>query len=380
MNNFDAIIIGGGVSGANCAYHLTQAGIDNVAVLEEDQPASKASGRAAGFITPDQFLSTGTHPKEHQYITEFWEEIASDSNLELHYDDAYTFARNKESVSHLKELHEKTVIDSQLLSNEEIQNRIPSLTTDEIELGFMFEDGFSLDPYTATVTVLDKAISRGAEVINESVESITTYSRDETRITTTEDTYTAPEVILAAGAWSKSLAHQIDASLPLKPRISQIAMLNPATGVDLPLINDPDLLLYYRSEVNGEVLIGGGTGKKELDPETFHPSAREDFVQEVAEKAPQISQNLRDSEITGKWAGLCSATPDRHPLVGEIHPNGIYVCCGFNGEGVMYSTVGGQLISDIITRAPPTFNTDVFTPDRFPTLDEDFEIRSAIEW
>lgn len=380
MSDFDVIIIGGGVAGANCAYHLAQAGIENVAVLEKDQPASKASGRAAGFITPDQFLSTGTHPKEHQYIIQFWEEIASDPNLELHYDDAYTFARNDESVSHLEQLHEKTAIESQLLTAEEIQDRIPSLITDEIELGFMFEDGFSLDPYTATVTVLNYAVSRGAEVITEAVESITTLSRDETRVITTEETYTASSVVLAAGAWSKALAREVDVSLPLKPRISQIAMLDPKDDIRLPLINDPDLLLYYRSEVNGEILIGGGTGKRELDPELFSQSAREEFIQEVAEKVPQISQQLRDSEMTGKWAGLCSATPDRHPLVGEIHPNGIYACCGFNGEGVMYSTVAGQLISDMITETQPEFDMEIFAPDRFPDSQADFEIRSAIEW
>ena len=157
-------------------------------------------------------------------------------------------------------------------------------------------------------------------------------------------------------------------------------MLDPTEEVHLPLINDPDLLLYYRSEVNGEVLIGGGTGKEELDPERFSPSAHEEFIHEVADKAPRISEKLRDSEMTGKWGGLCSATPDRHPLVGEIHPNGVYVCCGFNGEGVMYSAVAGQLISDMITETTPKLNTEAFAPNRFPDPEEDFEIRSAIEW
>lgn len=64
MTDFDAIVVGGGVAGASCAYHLTAAGVEDVVVFEKDQPASKASGRAAGFITPAQFLSTGIHPEE----------------------------------------------------------------------------------------------------------------------------------------------------------------------------------------------------------------------------------------------------------------------------------------------------------------------------
>jgi len=380
MTDFDAIVVGGGIAGASCAYHLAAAGIEDVTIFEKDQPASKASGRAAGFITPDQFLSTGTHPEEHRYIINFWEDMAQDSKIDLNYDDAYTFARNEESVSHLKQLHEETAVNSQLLTTEELGERLPDLFTDDIELGFMFEDGFSLDPYTATITVMDEAISLGAEVQTEPVESITPSSQGDTRVTTTEDIYTAPTVILAAGAWSKSLAHDINVSLPLKPRVSQIATLDPESEVHLPLVNDPDLRLYYRTEANGEILIGGGTGKKELDPETFDSSAREKFLQEVAEKAPKLSEPLKNSDVTGKWAGLCSATPDRHPLIGKIHPDGIYACCGFNGEGIMYSTVAGHLIADFVTGTTPKFNADAFAPDRFPSPKDDFEIRSAIEW
>jgi sarcosine oxidase subunit beta len=380
MSDFDAIVVGGGVAGASCAYHLTAAGVDDVAVFEKDQPASKASGRAAGFITPAQFLSTGIHPEEHRYIVDFWEEMAEDSHITLRYDDAYTFARNPESVAYLERLHEETAVESWLLTGDEIAERCPDLHTSDIDLGFMFEKGFSLDPYTATVTVMNAARSRGADVRTEAVESITPLSQDTTQVTTSEATYTAPTVIIAAGAWSKSLASDIGVSLPLKPRISQIVTLAPDSDVHLPLVNDPDMLLYYRTEANGEVLIGGGTGKEEIDPEAFNPSATEAFVQEVAEKAPQLSEKLSHSEVTGRWAGLCSATPDRHPLVGQVHPNGIYTCCGFNGEGIMYSTVAGHLIADFVTDSASEFNAQAFAPDRFPSPDADFEIQSAIEW
>lgn len=380
MADRNVIVIGGGVAGMSCAYHLAAAGVEDVVVLEKDQPASKASGRAAGFITPDQFLSTGTHPEEHQYILEFWKEMAQDSKIELNYDDGYTFARNEESVSYLEQLHKETAINSQLLTSAEIGERLPDLITGDIKMGFMFEDGFSLDPYTGTMTVMENATALGADVRTEPVESLTPLSQGTTRVTTSDRSYTASTVILATGAWSGLLAQEIDVSLPLKPRVSQIITLDPESDVHLPLVNDPDLLLYYRTETNGEVLIGGGTGKKELDPKSFDSSVREEFLHEVADKAPLISEKLRNSDVTGKWAGLCSATPDRHPLIGKVHSNDIYACCGFNGEGIMYSAVAGHLIADFVTGTTPEFNAEAFAPDRFPSPESDFEIRSAIEW
>lgn len=379
--DYDVIIVGAGAAGASCAYHLAEAGVADVAVFEQDQPASKASGRAAGFITPDQFLSTGTHPDEHEYLTSFWERMAEDSAIELEYGDAYTFARNPESVSYLEELHKETRVNSELIYADELAQRVPDLVTDEIELAFVYQDGFSIDPYTATVTVLDEARDSGVALHTEAVDSIATHSLNRADVMTAENSYSASNVVIAAGAWSKKLAAQLGTTVPLKPRISQIAMLRPDEPVALPLVNDPDLLLYYRTEVNGEVLIGGGTGKEELDPASFQPVAREPFLQEVAKKAPKISAKLEQSKISGKWAGLCSATPDRHPLIGPIEGNdNIYLCCGFNGEGIMYSAVAGKLIADYVTGEESIFNTAAFSPSRFSAPMDDFEIRSAIEW
>lgn len=381
MTDYDVIIIGAGAAGASCAYHLADAGVTDVAVFEEEQPASKASGRAAGFITPDQFLSTGTHPDEHEYVTSFWTRMAADSAIELEYNDAYTFARNAESVAYLEELHEETHVDSELIDADELTQRIPDLVTDDIELAFVYEGGFSLDPYTATVTVLDNARDAGVELRTEAVDSIATHSLNRVEVTTTEDTYSASNIVIAAGAWSKKLAAHLGENIPLKPRISQIAMLQPEDPVELPLVNDPDLLLYYRTEVNGEILIGGGTGKEEVDPASFQPVAREAFLQEVAEKAPKIAAKLRQSKMSGKWAGLCSATPDRHPLIGPLAAtDNVYLCCGFNGEGIMYSSVAGKMISEYVTGEESLFSTDVFSPSRFSSPMDDFEIRSAIEW
>lgn len=379
METHDVVIVGGGIAGAACAAHLTRAGVEDVVILERDQPGSKASGRAAGFLTPDQFLSTGTHVRMHAFLREYWRDLAAETDLVVHTADAYTLARSEQGADRLRELHRETDVDSELIDATTLADRVPALATDDVHLAFTYPDGAYTDPYRATMTILERAEAAGAAVERARV---TDFREQTDGVVVETDTVTraAPTVVVAAGAWSKRLARTAGIELPLRPRISQIAMLDPPAPVSLPLVNDPDRSLYYRTEVSGEVLVGGGTGTEELDPETFTPTAREPFLADVSETAPRVAPGLADARVSSSWAGIVSATPDRAPLVGETAVPGLFVCCGFNGEGIMYSPVAGRLIADLVTGEDPPFDTAAFAPDRFEDVAPDFAIRSAIDW
>jgi sarcosine oxidase, subunit beta len=49
-NHYDAIVIGGGVAGASCAYHLAQHGLTDGLLLDQGGLANGSSGRSAAFI------------------------------------------------------------------------------------------------------------------------------------------------------------------------------------------------------------------------------------------------------------------------------------------------------------------------------------------
>jgi sarcosine oxidase subunit beta len=353
--------------------------VDDVRVLERDQPASGATGRSAGFVTPYQFLGTGIHANVTRYCTDFFEELATVSDsLDLHFREALTLARREHAVTSVRRLHEETEWPSELLTGDALSTRLPPLSTEGIEAAVAFENGMFLDPHSATTSLLDVARDNGATLSLETVEAIE-KTGGVFQVDTDEGGYEATDVVIATGAWSKQLTAPLEVTLPLKPRISQIAMLRTAETIELPLVNDPDLDLYYRTEVDGDVLVGGGVDKEEYDVVGFSGQATESFLTEISQKAGTIVPELADARITSSWAGLCSATPDRHPYIGETAIPGLYLSCGFNGEGVMYSPMAGRIVSDLITGAPSPMDRAPYRPGRFAG-DADFEIKSALEW
>lgn len=372
----EVIVIGGGVIGASCAWHLADAGVDDVLILEKDRPASKASGRAAGHLST--YTSRKLGESARRYCIEFHREIAANhDSIELHEDTDHVLAHSERGAERLRELSELDPERLTLLTGAELAERGSVFNTAEVVAALVYDQAVHTDPYSLTTALVDEAEAKGAAVRLEAVTDLTRVEDgDGFAVATEAATYEADIVVNAAGAWSGIVGSMLGVSLPVKPRTSQIAVLETREPVEIPMFHCPDLGLYGRQELNGDVLVGGGTSEEIPDPDTFTTSARESFVQYVSEQSRSIAAALDDSRLVNDWAGRCTATPDRLPLVGQTSVSGFYVCAGFNGGGVARAPFAGRLVAELVTGAEPSFPTDPYDPGRF-TGDESFDVKSA---
>ena len=156
--------------------------------------------------------------------------------------------------------------------------------------------------------------------------------------------------VVAAGAWSKQILRTVGHPLPLAPYRTQAAVLRPATGPALfPSVHDIDTDVYARPEANGRLLAGDGTRLVEVDPETFQSGADESFVAHLAETFQHRFPGWADAELVRAWAGVCTSTPDRRPIVGPVkNAEGLYTVVGFNGFGVMRAGGVAQRLAELI--------------------------------
>ncbi|WP_138005608.1 NAD(P)/FAD-dependent oxidoreductase [Halalkalirubrum salinum] len=371
---FDTIVIGGGIIGASCAWHLLEAGVDNVLLLEKDTPASKASGRAAGHLST--YTSRKFEESIRRYCIEFHESIAArHDNVSLREDVDHVLAYTERGVEKLEELLKLDSEKLTLVDRCELANREPVFNTEEILAALLYEEAVHTDPYSLTMAVLSEAKESGATLRTEEVTDIE-CGEDEFTVTTEDASYETSTVVNAAGAWSGDLASMVGISLPVKPRTSQIVVLEPRDSINIPMFHCPDIGLYGRQELNGDVLVGGGTSTVIPDPDNFSTNAREEFLQYVSEQVWKIADVLDDTRLVNHWAGRCTATPDRRPIIGPTDVSGFYLCTGFNGGGVARSPFAGKLIADYVAERSLSFTAEPYHPNRFNGR-ERFDVKSA---
>jgi sarcosine oxidase subunit beta len=373
----DAIVIGGGIVGAHCAFQLTEAGLDDVVILERDGPASKASGRAAGSLTTygqERFGAAAS-----RFGRRFYEELAAETDaFTLHDEPEYSLAHSEEGAEHLRHDHESTSLNSQFLSPAELAEREPAFATEDITAAVVYEDSKYTDPEQLTLAVHAAASEMGVELRLAAVTDLTPGNGGVT-VRTTDGCHDAPVVVVAAGAWSKRLLALAGTDLALRPRTSQIAILEPMDDLEVPAWGSGDFSVYGRPTPEGRVLFGGGVERPIPDLERFRTRAFVPFLREVGELAPYIFPALADATLYDDWAGRVSATPDRHPHIGETDVEGLYVCAGFNGEGISNGPFGGRMLADLVTGRDPLADPARFDPTRYDG-DEAFRIGNAVEW
>src|SRR5947207_7033579 len=67
------VVIGGGIAGVSCAYHLAKAGVEDVVLLEKGELTSGSTHHAAGLVT--QFNPSPTMMRLRRYSVALYREL-----------------------------------------------------------------------------------------------------------------------------------------------------------------------------------------------------------------------------------------------------------------------------------------------------------------
>jgi glycine/D-amino acid oxidase-like deaminating enzyme len=132
--------------------------------------------------------------------------------------------------------------------------------------------------------------------------------------------------------------------VPVKPYRVQALAAGPLDR-PVPMLYDATGGYYLRPHDDG-LLVGDGTEPVERDPDDWDADADDWFRRACA--TYQRRALGAAAGIVRAWAGLCTATPDGDPLVGERAP-GVFLATGFQGHGFMRApAIGDRLAARVL--------------------------------
>ncbi|SER53128.1 NAD(P)/FAD-dependent oxidoreductase [Natrinema salaciae] len=362
----EVAVVGAGAVGATAAYDLAREGAD-VTLYDRGSVASDATGRAAG-ICYDAFAD------------ELDAEIASDAIERfraLSGDDTFPFvecpyvwlaregdADRADAVrEQVRRMQANDVVAFEM-DGDALADRFPALRTDDVAVAGIAGGAGYTDPAEYAACLAAAATGAGATLETETPVDVRT---DPARVVRPDgETHEVDAVLVTAGARTKELLANAGISLAVKPYRVQALV---ADG-DLaePMCYDASGDFYLRPHAGG-FLAGDGTEEREADPDAYDRDADPAFAEELTARVAHRVPALAESELERAWAGLCTATPDRDPLVGAV-ADGLYVATGFQGHGFMRAPAIGQRLAEEILGGS---GIDAFDPTRFDG-DESFDV------
>ncbi|HEV8446037.1 MAG TPA: FAD-binding oxidoreductase [Gemmatimonadaceae bacterium] len=368
----DVVIIGGGIMGASIAYHLARRGCTNVVVVERAEMFGLGStGLNAGGV-------------RHQFATAVNVElskasIATMERFSADMDQAVGLRRcgylflldNEADLAQFRAnvaLQNRLGVPSCLVDRGEIAGLAPEIDLDGIIGGSWCPADGLVDPHGLLQGYLSQARRLGATL--ETIAPVTAIDVSNDRVhsvRTPRDTIETPCVVIAAGPWSADVGALAGVDLPIQPIRRQIAVTNaiPALRADFPFVIDFARALYFHRE--GDGILTGMSNRAE--PPGFDTRVDESWRLEHFQRAIERMPLLADAEIAAEWAGLYEVTPDDQPILGALPDvEGLFVCAGFSGHGLMHGPAAGMLMAEeILDGRATTIDIDPLRIARFST-------------
>lgn len=383
---FDVIIVGGGVFGCAIAYYYTRNNPGKkLLLLERNELCNAATSRAAALITrirsKKHFIPLSL--ETYAAIPEL-EKVLGES-LHIQYSGVVHTAAAPERVAELETLlaiAEEYKQPTQLLSSSELSKMVPWLNADEITKAAFLPGEAYCDPYLLGSFFGRVAAKQGA-VLKQGVEVTSLIMDGNTAVgveTANEKLY-ADKVIIASGAWAPVLAAQAGIGLPMAPVRSQywITERHEMFAPNSPIVLLPDAQAYARPE-SGSLLFGIRESNSfvtspanipsDISNFSFSPDRGMHDLSEVIDKLARFFPAVYDIGLKYYIAGFSAYTPDNNLSMG-IAPgvNNLLLATGCVGAGISVCGGVGLAFAEMAVDKPNPFDFSHFSIERFGKID-----------
>ena len=370
--------------GCSVAYHLSSLGEKDVLLLEQGKLTSGTTWHAAGLV--GQLRAHESMTRLIRYSTKLYSKLEEETGLGTGWKQCGSLAVARTSDRMIQLRRTAAVarahgVDCHVISVAEAAKLYPIMATDDLHGAVWLPGDGKANPADLTLALAKGARNRGVKIFEnvrvagletfsslrmQRVSSLTWRNRagDEGRID-------AEIVVLCGGQWSRGLARQINATVPLFSCEHFYIVTDRIEGVhrDLPVMRDPDGYIYFKEEVGG-LLMGGfepdatpwlqSALHRGGIPENFEFQLLPDnwdAFQILLDNAMIRVPALETAQVKQFYNGPESFTADNNFIVGPAPGfENFYVGCGFNSMGIASAGGAGRALAEWIVQGQPTLD------------------------
>ncbi|HEX6931249.1 MAG TPA: FAD-dependent oxidoreductase [Streptosporangiaceae bacterium] len=367
------IVVGGGVTGAACAY--TAAGLGAEVVLVDADLPGQATAAGAGIICPwsshvdDQVWYAFACAAARDYpalVAELTEAAGGDpAAVSYRKVGALMLTRDgDEAVRECERLRAQVAATPEMgevrvIGAAEASELFPPLRPGSAAVyvgGAARVDGRRLRE-----ALISAARARGATVITGRAE-LTARAGRVTGVEVGGQVLPGDAVVAAAGAWTAALVAPLGLAVRVTPQRGQIVHLR-LQGTDtsrwpvvLPAWSGHYLLAFDDSRVVAGATRETGSG--------FDPRVTAGGVEEVLTRALDVAPGLAAATHLETRVGLRPAGPDFRPLLGPGGAEGLVVATGLGAVGLTLGPLAGSVAARTALGVHQPFDLTPFDPLR----------------
>lgn len=366
----EVVIIGGGVMGTSAAFHLAEAGVSDIVVVERGELACGSSGKPIGGVRA-QFsdpLNIELGSRSLRAYEDFPRRPGADIRLDtVGYLFLLTTERQAADFEAAVSTQNALGVPTRMITPDEARRLCPYVSTDGLVAAAHSPTDGHARPVLVVRGYADAAARAGVTfATHTTVTGLDTTGDRVTAVHTDRGRIDCATVICTAGAWSARIGDMAGLHLPVRPVRRQLAFTEPLVppAPRIPFTIDFTSSAYFHNSDDG--LLFGLADPREPDgfDTTWTPEWLELFREALRQRAPELAE----MRAAGGWAGLYEITPDHNALIGRSGElvNFLYAT-GFSGHGFLQGPAVGEILRDLHLERETFTDISPLSADRFRT-------------
>ena len=404
MEQARVVIIGGGVVGASCLYHLARAGWADAVLLERNELTAGSTWHAAGNCPT--FSASWAVMNMQRYGAELYREMDAADDVQLTYNvtGSIRLAHSRNRMMEFERARGMGTAQGmamEIMTPEDAREAYPFLEIHDLAGALWDPNDGDMDPASLTQALAARAKALGAR-IHRFRPATGVRREDGDWIVETEAGPIRCEIVVnAAGYYAQTVGEWFrpygGRTVPmavmqhqylLTEEIPQIEAWTREQGRKLPLLRDVDVSYYLRQEKHG---LNLGPYERNCRTAWVDSGVPEDFSFQLFEDdLERLEHYIEDAmarvPVLGR-AGISKVingpipyAPDGNPLIGPM-PGvpGAFEACVFT-FGIAQGGGAGKLLAEWVTEGQTEWDAWALDPRRYTDYaDQDYCVAKARE-